>query len=233
MSGTTIATTRELRMKNHTVAFLMGSLAMLGAATDVTAQTVYRIVGADGKVTFSDKPPANVEQGKVTSTGVGAKVDASGGTALPFELRQVVSKYPVTLYTTSKCAPCDTGRSMLIARGVPFVERTVNTPEDSAYLQRLTGDTSLPYLTVGSQRIRGLSDIEWNQYLDAAGYPKSSTLPPSYKRADPAPLVAVQTASPDATKPADKASAAAAPEPSPSSVPPSAPNPSNPAGITF
>ena len=38
--------------------------------------------GADGKVTFSDKPPATVDQGKVTATGVGAKVDASGGTAL-------------------------------------------------------------------------------------------------------------------------------------------------------
>lgn len=222
--------TRGLRMKHHTVAVLLGSLALLGAAAGVQAQTVYRIVGADGKVTFSDKPPASVEQGKVTSTGVGAKVDASGGTNLPFELRQVVSKYPVTLYTTAKCVPCDSGRSLLSARGVPFVERTVNTNEDRDYLQRLSGDTSLPYLTIGSQRIKGLSDVEWTQYLDAAGYPKTSALPATYKRPDPAPLVVVQTISPEAAKPAEKASAVVAPEPT---AQPTGPSPSNPAGITF
>lgn len=222
--------TRELRMKHHTVAVLLGSLALLGASTGVQAQTVYRIVGADGKVTFSDKPPATVDQGKVTSTGVGAKVDAAGGTALPFELRQVVAKYPVTLYTGKQCAPCDTGRSLLIARGIPFMERTVNTNEDRDYLQRLTGDNSLPYLTIGSQRIKGFSDLEWTQYLDAAGYPKSSVLPATYKRMDPSPLVVVQKAPADAAKPADKASAPATPEPV---ATPTGPTPSNPAGISF
>ena len=42
------------------------------AGSAAQAQTVYRIVGADGKVTFSDKPPASSDQGKVVGTGVGA-----------------------------------------------------------------------------------------------------------------------------------------------------------------
>jgi glutaredoxin len=217
-------------MKHHTAAVLLGSLAMLGAAMGVQAQTVYRIIGADGKVTFSDKPPVTADQGKVTSTGVGAKVDASGGTALPFELRQVVAKYPVTLYTAKQCAPCDSGRSLLAARGIPFMERTVSTNEDRDYLQRLTGDGSLPFLTIGSQRIKGLSEGEWTQYLDAAGYPQASVLPATYKRPDPSPLVAVQKASTDTAKPSDKASA---PAPEPVAPAPAGPSPSNPAGITF
>ncbi|NVO07580.1 MAG: DUF4124 domain-containing protein, partial [Rhodoferax sp.] len=48
----------------------------------VQAQTVFRIVGPDGKVTFADKPPASAEQGKVATTGVGAAATASG-TSLP------------------------------------------------------------------------------------------------------------------------------------------------------
>src|SRR5665647_1809942 len=68
------------------------------------AQTVYRIVGPDGKVTFSDKQP--VTASNVTATEAGAKAADSNGPALPFELRQVVSKYPVTVYTSSNCAPC-------------------------------------------------------------------------------------------------------------------------------
>lgn len=213
-------------MKHLTTAIL-GSAALV--VTLAAQAQVYRIVGPDGKVTFSDKPPANTQQGKVSTTGTGAAAAASNTGSLPFELRQVAGKYPVVLYTASGCNPCDVGRALLTSRGVPFTERTVITNEDRAALQRQMGDTSLPYLTVGGQRIRGMSESEWTQYLDAAGYPKTSALPAGYKNAPPSPLVALPTSTP-ADRPA--ASAAAAQEPVTTPTPPAA-NPSNPAGITF
>jgi len=213
-------------MKQHATravaASLVGAtLALCGASA--LAQTIYRIVGADGKVTFSDKPPVSADQGKVAGTGVGA-AGAAANAALPFELRQVVSKYPVTLYTSTDCAPCGSGRALLTSRGVPYSERTVNTGEDVAALQRLSGESSLPFLTIGGQRIKGYSDAEWSQYLDAAGYPKTSLLPPSFKNAPPLPLVSVQK--PVAPKPEEKPVA-------PANDAPPGPTPSNPAGITF
>lgn len=200
-------------------------LAALCVSAGLHAQTIYRIVGADGKVTFSDKPPVSAEQGKIATTGVGAAAAASG-VALPFELRQAVSKFPVTLYTSADCAPCGTGRSLLTARGVPFSERTISTNEDVAALQRLSGQTSLPFLTIGGQKINGFSSEEWNQYLDAAGYSKTSQLPPAYRNAPPSPLVAVQK---PAIKQDEKAEAAtgSAPAPAPAT------GVSNPAGIKF
>lgn len=215
-------------MKHHTIAILLGGAALIASAMGAQAQTIYRIVGADGKVTFSDKPPANSDQGKVATTGVGAAA-ANPNTGLPFELRQVVAKYPVVLYTSTQCSPCDTGRSFLSGRGIPFTERTVTTAEDRGYLQRLTGDTSLPYLTIGAQRIKGLSDLEWTQYLDAAGYPKTSMLPPGYKRPEPTPLVTVQAAPASNGKAETKAQAASEPV----YQPPAPASPANPAGITF
>ena len=210
--------------KQLTTALLLGSAALF-CAQGAQAQAVYRIVGPDGKVTFSDKPPVNAQQGKVATTGTGAAAAASGNGSLPFELRQAASKYPVVLYSGPQCAPCDSGRSLLNSRGVPFTERTITTNEDRASLQRQMGDMSLPYVTVGGQRIKGFSDSEWAQYLDAAGYPKVSTLPAGYKNAPASPLVAVAAA----VKPAEKASAVPA---EPAYQPPTA-NPSNPAGITF
>ncbi len=214
-------------MRNHTIASCLISAALLGFASAPSAQTVYRIVGPDGKVTFSDKAPVSAQQGKVSDIGVGANVVSSGSSSLPFELRQVVSKFPVTLYTTDSCQPCDGARSMLTSRGVPFSERTVTTPEDSSALRRLTGDTSLPAVSIGSQRLKGFSASEWDQYLDAAGYPKSSTLPDGFKNAAATPLVAVQKPATPAAKAAEKAVA-----PPPVSVPPAA-NANNPAGIQF
>ncbi len=213
-------------MKHRTIAFLLCSTAMFCAASGAQAQTIYRIVGADGKVTFSDKPPASADQGKVSGTGVGAS-GAASASALPFELRQVVNKYPVTLYSAPKCVPCDTGRTLLTARGIPFNERTVTTPEDGDYLQRLSGETSLPLLNIGSQRIKGFIDSEWTQYLDAAGYPKTSVLPAAYKNPAPTPLVSVQKAAPPAAKAEEKPQ-----QPARESAAP-ATSPANPAGIQF
>src|SRR5450830_1687637 len=164
--------------------------ALLLAAGLAQAQTIYRVVGPDGKVTFSDKPP--VAAANVSTTEAGGKAMGTSGPALPFELRQVGSKYPVTLYTSSNCAPCGSGRALLSSRGVPFAEKTVTTAEDSEALQRISGESSLPFLTIGSQQIKGFADSEWTQFLDAAGYPKSSLLPASYRNPAATPLVAVQ-----------------------------------------
>jgi len=192
------------------------------------AQTIYRIVGPDGKISFSDKPPAAKDDASAT-TAKGKTLSLSGSSAaLPYELRQVVARYPVTLYTTDNCGPCGSGRSLLTSRGIPFNERTVTTAEDAEALQRLAGESSLPFLTIGGQKLKGFSDSEWTQFLDAAGYPKTSALPSGYRNGLSGPLVVVQKPA----APADSAQAGKAgnaPEPqAPVETPPP-----NPAGITF
>lgn len=192
----------------------------------VQAQTIYRIVGPDGKISFSDKPP--VSSANVTPVGAGGKAASTSGPALPFELRQVATKFPVTLYTSSNCAPCGAGRAMLNGRGIPFEEKTINTTEDVQALQRISGASSLPFLTIGGQQIKGYSDSEWTQFLDAAGYPKASALPTGYRYPAVAPLVAVKTPAP-AVKPPEAPPQPAPAQPSAAPVDSSA----NPAGIKF
>jgi glutaredoxin len=208
---------------------LMVGAALLAGAFAAQAQTVYRIVGPDGRVTFSDKPPVSVDKSndKITATDrSGRAVDVSGN-ALPFELRQVATRFPVTLYTAASCGPCSTGRTLLSSRGIPFTERTVTTNEDIEALQRLSGESSLPFLTIGGQKIKGFSDLEWAQYLDAAGYPATSKLPANYRPLPAAPLVAVQKpAAPAAAPDNPQTASATAAEPAPAP-------PANPAGIRF
>jgi len=166
-------------------------LAAASLAPAAQAQQIYRIVGPDGRVTFSDKPPTDANA-KAAPAPVVRLPSPGGASALPLELREPAGKYPVTLYTGPNCGPCGTGRALLAQRGIPFSERTVSTNEDIEALQRLAGDTSLPFLTIGAQQIKGFSDVEWSQFLDAAGYPRTSVLPPSYRQAAATPLVAVQ-----------------------------------------
>ena len=214
-------------------AFAVGvcALAVLAFAQPASAQTVFRIVGPDGRVTFSDKPPVTAEQ-NVTATGRGGRPVEVVNTSLPFELRQVTTRYPVTLYSSAGCGPCSSGRALLISRGIPFTERTVTTAEDSDALARLSGENSLPFLTIGGQKIKGFSDTEWTQFLDAAGYPSTSKLPANFRNPPASPLVAVQRPEPAA---APAATTAASGDTAPSVPTPATPvnNASNPAGIRF
>lgn len=187
----------------------------LGFAADGRAQ--FKVTGADGKVTYTDREPAQPD-GRVTS--LGARVPAQPAEPeLPFELRQTTAKYPVMLYTiTGACEPCTSARQLLRQRGIPFGERQVISPEDSEALEKLSGAREAPTLTIGSQILRGLAVEVWHSYLDAAGYPRDSRLPGSYQYRPATPLV-------ERREPAQRAAPAAA-----RAAPPTGTSPATTAG---
>ncbi len=193
-------------------------VALLAA---LPAQAQYKVVGPDGKVTYTDRPPVS-SGAKVTSLGARGTASGPVDVALPLELRQPAARYPVTLYTmTGACGPCDTARQLLRQRGVPYAEKQVQSAEDAEALERLVGSRDVPALAIGTQTMRGLAPEVWGSYLDAAGYPRESRLPANYQYAAATPIVERREAS--AAKPAASAPAAEVP----------APAAANPSGIKF
>lgn len=220
-----------LRLRGTTALLLLGSVAVLSAP--LQAQVVYKIIGPDGKVTFTDKPNPNGSQTKgMTIVGKNPNDNLA---QLPYDLRQAAIKYPVVLYTSKECSSCDAARSLLMGRGVPFTEYTINTNQDIEAYKRITGSDTLPTAMLGGQRLTGFSNSSWTSYLDAAGYPGNSLLPRSYKYPAPTPLAPSDS---EETKvkpkadaaPADSNKTPAAPANPAPAAPPAA---ANPAGITF
>jgi glutaredoxin len=200
-------------------------LAVTGmGGSDVNAQQIYRSVDQDGRITFSDKSKLDPNGRASTATAIAMPGSAADNSALPFELRQAASRYPVTLYTAPSCAPCVAGRALLSNRGIPFTEKTVTSSEDIDALKRLAGASSLPFLTIGGQQLKGLSETEWVQFLDAAGYPKTSQLPPGYTPPAATALVTAQQ---------PQAPARPAPAPRTAAKDPAEAPTDNPAGIRF
>lgn len=198
---------------------LLAGLALALLAPAALAQ-VHRSVGPDGRVTYSDSP----------ASAARAERSAASGAALPFALRQAMQRYPVTLYGAAQCAPCDSGRQLLLRRGIPFSEKSVETATDVAALERLAGSRELPVLAIGTQQIKGFSDVDWNQYLDAAGYARTSQLPSDWQQPAATPLAPAQLARP-ANEPATPAAERAPSEVEPAVTP--TPTSTNPAGIRF
>jgi hypothetical protein len=145
---------------------------MLLAGATFGALAQYKIVSPDGKVTYTDKPPT---AGDVRMGGNGAAApDANGG--MPYETRQAVSRYPVTLYAAKSCAPCDSVRQWLRQHAIPFNEYAIDSPADRLALQQRFSDASLPVTTIGSTTLKGFAAADLQSYIDAAGYPSQGRL---------------------------------------------------------
>jgi glutaredoxin len=154
--------------KTTSLRLAVALLALVAAGA--SHSEVYRWVDKNGKVNYSDNPPAdaNIEQRKINDNNVG--VDK-----VPFEMRQAAEAFPVTLYTNPQCQEyCDSARKLLAQRKIPFTESSVVTKEQIDALLKLTGNKEprVPVLTVGRKMIDGLESASWNAALDAAGYPK-------------------------------------------------------------
>ena len=199
------------------------ALALLAAALATQpAAAQYKVVQPDGSITYTDRPPSigNARVTPIVQTPGAAAATAQGDASFPQELRQAAQRYPVTLYTTAECPPCETGRRWLAQRGVPYTEKRVSTLEDEQALQRLVGGRSLPALTVGVQPVRGFAEADWQAYIDAAGYPRESKLPRGWRPQPATPLVAVTALRPAPTPTPREAPAAARAAPAPAPAPP-------------
>lgn len=134
---------------------------------------LYKWIGADGKVNYSDTPPP-ADAKKVEKKRLNDRV--SEGDGLDFATRNAMKKYPVVLFATDCGTPCDQARALLAKRGVPYAEKN---PEknlaDGKELKKLTGALEVPDLQVGKDTpIKGFNEAVWNAALDAAGYPKNA-----------------------------------------------------------
>lgn len=198
---------------------LISSVASALLLAAPAAHALFKVIGPDGRVTYTDRVPS-ASEGRVMP--VNRDTGSASDPLLPAALRQVAARFPVTLYTASNCGEaCTLGRSLLVKRGVPYTERTAETNEEREAWARLVGGLEAPTLKVGQQSLRGYSPVAWDETLDVAGYPRQSALPYNYQPPPPIPLVERKAAPQQRAVPQ---APAAAPATDPGS---------NPSGIRF
>jgi glutaredoxin len=206
------SSSRSLRLAPLVPATALAA-ALLLAAPSIRAQ--FKVIGADGKVTYSDREPS-ASEGRVSALGARGAASQAAEADLPFEVRQAAAKYPITLYTTNGvCEPCNQARQFLKQRGVPFSERQAVSEEDIEALEKISGGREAPTMMLGTQVLRGFAADSWTQYLDAAGYPRESRLPSTYQYRPAAPIAQRRDAAAVAPAPPPVNPTAPAPSPAP------------------
>jgi len=160
----------------------------------------FKWVDQDGRVGYGDKPPPGARHIE-SLRGVSRGQQPDQTSQLPYQLQRTIKDFPVTLYTTSGCDACDSGRSMLRARAIPFSERTIRSADDVEALKKLAGTDRLPVFQVGSRMITGFNSATWGDALDLAGYPRAGALPADWIWPAPTPLTQAKPAPAAPTEP--------------------------------
>ena len=136
------------------------------------ADTLYKWVDSQGRISYHDQPPPEgagyrVEE-KVLGTGNKHKEDDT--------LAKVVEKFPIVLYSVPDCGSCDLARFYLQKRKVPFTEQNLNAdPELQQTLKKKIGSLSAPTIMIGEKVMKGYVESVLEGELDGVGYPKIET----------------------------------------------------------
>ncbi|MBC3876096.1 glutaredoxin family protein [Undibacterium flavidum] len=186
-----------IRQLGFACVLIVGGTGALVLSPAASAQ-MYKWVGANGKIVYSDTPPpANAKKLGTKALDKSANIS---NVRLPFELAAAVAKNPVTLYTAKNCSVCNEARNLLKQNGIPFFEKTIESKEDVDKLKQVSGDTNIPLLQISGTKLSGFQAIDWRTALTSAGYPETNMLPKEYQYPEPAPAAPPVA---DASKPAD------------------------------
>jgi glutaredoxin len=153
----------------------MGVRLMLAVATamfigipSVQAARLYKWIDKGGNVSYHDRPPFEAGY-RVEEKDIGTRSHAVS--SVP---QEVIDKFPVVLYSASRCSSCDSARTYLKSRGIPFTEKNVEGDRKlQEELIQQAGGLAVPTIIVGSKILKGYLESLLEGELDDAGYPKA------------------------------------------------------------
>jgi glutaredoxin len=137
------------------------------------ADTLYKSVGPDGKIIYSDKPPAsgNVQKTLSFKHLPSTQIPASTSARLAQLRNNKTASNPkinagkVTLYTASWCGYCKQAKAYLASQKIDYREIDVES-EDGMVEFSQAGSGGVPLLVAGKESVRGFSSEAYDAILN-------------------------------------------------------------------
>ncbi len=149
------------------------AFALMLAAASAMAQ-MYKIVGADGKVSYADRPPADA---KVKSVSEFKAASYSGppqvGAAPNWEaiLRRPIAGMPpasrsgIVMYSTESCGYCKKAKSYMTAKGIGYTEIDIGKDVRGREEYKQLGGHGVPFFVAGGKTMTGFTEGAFEQFL--------------------------------------------------------------------
>lgn len=142
------------------------------------AATVYKTVGPDGKVVYTDQPPANTkESGTKTldikdepSSPLPASVlkyqeqlKRSANKRVQEPPRQMSASATPVLFSAQWCGYCRRAKAYLQQKGIAFQEQDIDTESGMQAFVAAGGGRGVPLLVVNGAVTRGFSEASYDR----------------------------------------------------------------------
>lgn len=149
-------------------------LAVMGTASaQVTTTTLYKTVGPDGKVSYSDRPDPHAAKSQTLSFDHLPASPLSAETMAYIEQLQtsgqqreaqtaLAAKGDVVLFSAPWCGYCKKAKSHLARQQVAYREFNVDTPQGRAAFAQAGGKSGVPLLVAGGQHVQGYSESAYD-----------------------------------------------------------------------
>lgn len=140
---------------NSYLALLLTFFTMSSAP--VSAE-IFRWVDENGKIHFSDKPPAN---GKAETMEL--RINVYTGPEISSLSQPFASRDKVIMYGTSWCSYCKKAKRYFKKKGIAFVEYDIEKSRKGKREYKKLNGQGVPIILVGSKRLNGFSQAAFNQ----------------------------------------------------------------------
>ena len=153
-------------MKNACRAAALLMACGLVAAGAAWAQTVYKSVGPDGKIVYSDQPPTTGRLQKTMKFELASSALPASAASYMEQFRkthpggavQATAGKGVTLYSAVWCGYCKQAKAWLSGHGVAYHDVDIDAPGGMAALAQANGGgTGVPVLVVDGRTMNGFS----------------------------------------------------------------------------
>ena len=148
-------------------------------AATAQAETLYKVVGADGKVTYTDQPPADrksttaLQFADAPTTKLPASVlkyQAELAKSMQNRLAQAKkmdTTGTTTLFSAVWCGYCTGAKAYLQARRIPYREFDIDTPDGGRAYFEAGGQRGVPLILADGKRLSGFSSTAYDYFFSA------------------------------------------------------------------
>lgn len=159
---------------------LAAAACTLTSAPTVESATVYRSVDAEGKIIYSDKPPASAKVERQLNI-VNAPASPLPESVLRYQsdleksmkkrLADAATPYAGVslLFTTKTCGYCKQAKAYLAQKGLPYQEHDIETPDGmKVYASTGGGRSGVPVLVQNDKRVVGFSQQIYDAFFGSS-----------------------------------------------------------------
>jgi glutaredoxin len=134
------------------------------------AQTLYKSVGPDGRIVYSDRPPAEGRLEKtITFENLPSSPLPAATSSYVEQLRRTSASSSadtptngVVLYAAAWCGFCKRAKAYLAGKGVQYQEFDIDTKDGMAAFARAGGGKGVPLLIADGRRVQGFSPAAYD-----------------------------------------------------------------------